>query len=61
MGVDFRDIDGAVAQHILYVADIHVGFQQAGGESMAEHMRGDGKINAGKGGIFFYHPADGLI
>ena len=45
MGVDFRDIDGTVPKHFLYVADVHVRFQQAGGEGVSEHMGRDVQIN----------------
>lgn len=41
MSIDFRNINGAVAQHFLNIPDIYIRLQQAGGEGMAEHMRGD--------------------
>ncbi len=38
MSIDFRNVDGAVSQHFLNVADVHIGFQETGGKSMAEHV-----------------------
>ena len=41
MGIDFRDIDGAMPKHFLDIADVYICFQQACGEGMPEHMWGD--------------------
>ena len=41
MRIDLRNIDRAMPQHFLYISDIHIRLQKAGGESMAEHMRRD--------------------
>ena len=39
MRVDFRRSQRAVSQYFLDVPDIHVLFEEHGGESVAEHMR----------------------
>mgnify|MGYP004459755497 FL=1 len=50
-----------MAEHLLNVADIDVGFEEAGGEGMAEHVRGDVQVDGGEGAIFVYHAAHGLV
>ena len=61
MGVDFRDVDGTVTKHFLDVADIHIGFYEAGGEGVAEHMRSDVHINGCKAAVFPDGSADVLV
>ena len=39
MGIDLRDIDGTMSQHLLDIADIHVGFQEAGGKGVTEQIQ----------------------
>ena len=41
MGIYLRNVNRAVPKHFLDIADIHICFQQACGEGMAEHMRGN--------------------
>ena len=61
VGIDFCNVDGAVPQHFLNVADIHIGFQQAGGKGMAEHMGRNMLLNGGQGGIFVDNSPDRLV
>jgi hypothetical protein len=61
LGVDLRCQDGTVAQHSLYVADIHVFLQQQGGESVPEHMRRYIQVNGGFGAEPFYQKTDRLF
>ena len=57
----FGDMDGAVTEHFLDVADVDVGFEEACGEGMAEHVRGDMEVDGGEGAVFVNHAADGLV
>ena len=57
----FGDMDGAVTEHFLDVADVDVGFEEAGGEGVAEHVRGDVQVNGGEGAVFVNHAANGLV
>lgn len=41
MSINFCNINRAVPEHFLNIADIHIRFQQACGEGMPEHMRGN--------------------
>lgn len=52
MGINLRNMNGTMPKHFLNVADVNIRFQEAGGESVAEHMRGNAHFNAGKRGIF---------
>lgn len=61
MGIDLRNVDGAVPEHLLDVTYIHVGLQQAGGKGMAEHVGGDMELDGSQGRIFVYHSSDGLV
>jgi hypothetical protein len=61
MCIDFCDFDGTVSKHFLDVADVHVGFQQAGGKGVAEHMRRDVHVNVCQGAVFADHPLNGLV
>lgn len=38
MGVNLSGGDGAVSEDMLYIADVHVLFQQLCGEGMSEHV-----------------------
>ena len=48
MCINLRDGNRAVAEHFLNVADVYIGFQKAGGEGVAEHVRGDVQGNGGE-------------
>ena len=61
MRIYFRDVDRAVTEHFLNVADVHVGFQQAGGEGVAEHMRRDMDVDRSQSAVVVDRAADGLI
>lgn len=61
MCINFRDMDGAVSKHFLDIADIDIGFKQAGCEGMTEHMRCDMQINSGEATVFVDHFADRLF
>ena len=61
VGVDLRDINGAMSQHFLDIADIHVCVQQTGGEGMTEHMWGNMEVNRSEICIFIDHIADRLF
>ena len=61
MCIDFSDMNGTVSKHFLYVADINIGFQQAGGKSVSEHMGCDMLFQVGQSGIMVNHEADGLV
>ena len=61
MCIYFRDVDGAVAEHFLNVADVHVGFQQAGGEGVTEHVRRDMDVDRSQSAVVVDRAADGLI
>ena len=41
MGINLCDVNRTVSEHFLNVADVYIGFQKAGGEGVAEHVRGD--------------------
>ena len=38
VSINLSDVDGAVPQHFLNIADVHISFQQTGCKSMSEHM-----------------------
>lgn len=61
MRINFCDIDRAVPQDFLNVADVYVSFQKACGERVPEHMRRDMQVDSGQGGVAVYHPADSLV
>ena len=61
MSIDFRNVDGAVSQHFLNVADVHIGFQETGGKSMAEHVGSNMLVNRSKRSIFVDNSPDGLV
>ena len=61
MCIYFRDVDRAMAEHFLNVADVHVGFQQAGGEGVAEHVRRDMDVDRSQSAVVVDRAADGLI
>lgn len=61
MRINLRHIDGAMPQHLLNIADIHICVQQAGRKGVAEHMRCNVLLNGGKGGVLIDHSAHGLI
>ena len=61
VGVNLCDVDGAVTEHFLDVADVDVGLEKAGGEGVAEHVRGDVEVDGGEGAVFVNHAADGLV
>lgn len=50
-----------MTEHLLNVADIDVGFEEAGGECVAEHVWGDVQVDGGEGAVFVYHAAHGLV
>ncbi len=61
MRINFRHVDGAVSQHLLNIADIHVRIQQTGRKGVAEHMRRDVLLDGGQRSIFVDHSAHRLI
>lgn len=61
MGIDFRNVDGAVSQHFLNIADIDISFQQTCGKGVPEHMRSDMQVYRCKRGILVDNTAYGLI
>ena len=61
MRVDLCDIDGTVAKHFLYVADIYICFQQTGRKGMAEHVWSEVLVNCSARSILVDHSADRLI
>lgn len=61
MCIYFRDVDRAVAEHFLNVADVHIGFQQAGGEGVTEHVRRDMDVDRSQSAVVVDRAADGLI
>ena len=61
VGVNLGDVDGAVTEHFLDVADVDIGFEKAGGECVAEHVRSDVEVDGGEGAVFVNHAADGLV
>ena len=61
VGIDFCCADGAVSQHLLDVADIHILLQQECGEGVAKHVGRDVLTETSKAGIAADHKADGLV
>ena len=61
MGINLRNMNGTMPKHFLNVADVHIRFQEAGGESVAEHMRSDMHIYSCYGGVFINHLTDVLV
>ena len=61
MRVDFRDMDGAVSEHFLYIADVDIRIQKAGCKGVTEHVRRDVQVDSGERSIFVQHPPDCLI
>ena len=61
MCINLCDVNRTVPEHFLNVADVDIGFQEAGGESVAEHVRGDVQVNGGEGAVFVNHAANGLV
>lgn len=61
MCIYLRNVNRAVPQHLLYVADIDIRLQKTCRKSVPEHMRRDVQINCRKRSIFVNHPANGLV
>lgn len=61
VSINLGDVDRAVPQHFLNIADIYISFQQTCCKSMSEHMGGNVLSNCCNGSIFIYHSADSLI
>ena len=61
VSINLGDVDRAVPQHFLNIADIYISFQQTCCKSMSEHMGGTVLSNCCNGSIFIYHSADSLI
>ena len=61
MRIDGCDVDGTVSKHFLNIADIHIGFQQTGGECMAKHMRRNVQVDSCQRSVFVNHSPDRLI
>lgn len=59
--VDFRNVDGAVSEHLLNITDIYIRLQKTGGKSMPEHMRCDMQFDRSERAVFAYHSANRLI
>ena len=51
MGIDFCDVDRAVPQHLLDIADINISLQQTCGKCVSEHVWGDMQVYCCKSGI----------
>ena len=61
MGIDLSNVNGAVSKHFLYVADVNISFQQAGGKGMTEHVRRDMHFYRCQGSVLIDHSSDGLV
>ena len=61
VGIDLSNINGAVSKHFLYVADVDISFQQAGGKGMTEHVWRNMEVYGSKRGILVYHSAHRLV
>lgn len=61
MSVYFSDVNRAVAQHLLNIANIDICFQKACSKGMPKHVRGDMEFYSRNRGIFIYHPSNRLV
>lgn len=61
VGIDLSNINGAVSKHFLYVTDVDICFQQAGGKGMTEHVRRDMHFYRCQGSVLIDHSSDGLV
>ena len=57
----FGDMDGAVAEHFLNVADIDICLQQTGRKGVAEHVRCDMHVNGSQRAVVVNHTTNGLV
>ena len=61
MRIYFRDVDRAVAEHFLNVADIDICLQQTGRKGVAEHVRCDMHVNGSQRAVVVNHTTNGLV
>ena len=61
MGIDLSNINGTVSKHFLYVADVNIRFQQAGGKGMTEHVGSDVHFYRCQGSVLIDHSSDRLV
>ena len=61
VGIDLSNINGAVSKHFLYVTDVDICFQQAGGKGMTEHVRRDMHFYRCQGSVLIDHSSNGLV
>ena len=61
MGIDFRNVDGAVSKHLLDIADINISLQQTCGKGVPEHVWGDVQVDGGKNCVFVDNAAYRLV
>lgn len=45
MCIYLGDVDGAVTEHLLDIADVNVSFEEAGREGVAEHVWGNVELD----------------
>ena len=61
VGIDLSNINRTVSKHFLYVADVDISFQQAGGKGMTEHVRSDVHFYRCQGSVLIDHSSNGLV
>ena len=61
MSIYLRDINGAMSQHLLNIANIYICLKETGSKGVTEHMRCNVQFNIRESGIFINHPANCLI
>lgn len=61
MGIYLGNVYRAVPKHFLDVTDVHIRFQQACSESMAEHMRRNMHFYSRNCSVLIDHPAYRLV
>ena len=61
MCIYLGDVDGAVTEHLLDIADVNVSFEEAGREGVAEHVWGNVEVDGCEGAVFVNHAPDGLV
>ena len=61
MRINLSCYDGAVAQQLLYVSDIHILFEKQGGEGVAEQMGCDMLCDSGSLTVLVDHELNRLV
>ena len=61
MRINLSCYDGAVAQQLLYVSDIHILFEKQGGEGVAEQMGCDMLCDSGRLTVLVDHESNRLV